>query len=360
MITPHYLLPDSALKGVSAIDPLRDIRWPEFVRKHPAGSVFHTVPWLDALKRTYSYEPVALTTADGRGNLVSALAFCRINSWLTGKRMVSLPFSDHCEPLVRDDDELRLLLARLQRESLRSHCQYFEVRPKSAALSNDLGLWNSQSYCLHQLDLRRGAAALFEQFHRDCIQRKIRRAERECLTVTDGPPRGNLESFYRLVVKTRRRQGLPPQPFRWFANLVDCFGPAISIRVARKNGQCIAGMLTIQNSQCVTYKYGASDERYHNVGGMIYLLWVAIQDAICHGITEFDMGRSETDNIGLLTFKDRWGASRSTLSYWRFPKSQPPLSSSVSRVPSLVKQLCSYAPDPALVFAGNRFYRHIG
>lgn len=35
---------------------------------------------------------------------------------------------------------------------------------------------------------------------------------------------------------------------------------------------------------------------------------------------EFDLGRPEFDNAGLITFKDRWGATRSPLTYWRYPR----------------------------------------
>jgi hypothetical protein len=48
--------------SVYEIDPLLDPRWPEFLQRNPRASIFHTVGWLDALKRTYGYEPVAYTT----------------------------------------------------------------------------------------------------------------------------------------------------------------------------------------------------------------------------------------------------------------------------------------------------------
>jgi hypothetical protein len=34
------------------------------------------------------------------------LVFCRVRSWLTGRRSISLPFSDHCEPLVESHEAL--------------------------------------------------------------------------------------------------------------------------------------------------------------------------------------------------------------------------------------------------------------
>src|SRR6266545_949320 len=45
--------------SVYCLHPLQDPRWAEFVAKQPDSSVFHTVPWLEALHRTYGYEPIA-------------------------------------------------------------------------------------------------------------------------------------------------------------------------------------------------------------------------------------------------------------------------------------------------------------
>jgi hypothetical protein len=345
--------------NVCEINPLRDVRWPAFVRDHPASSIFHTTGWLEALRRTYNYQPAALSRCDSRGNLVSALLYCRVNSWLTGHRLVSLPFSDHCELLVRNADDCALLTIELQKHADQANCRYVELRPIST-MTNTSGLGCSAGYYLHRLDLRPGVTDLFRTFHRDCVQRKIRRAEREALTIIEGRTSEILEQFYSLAVRTRRRQGLPPQPFVWFQNLTDCLGSAITIRIASKNDQPIAGIVTLEYNKTLMYKYGASDERFHSLGGMAYLFWIAIQDAIYRGLAELDMGRSEIDNPGLVAFKDRWGASRSALTYWRFPATQPQLTSVSPWVPGLLKRACSHIPDRLLISLGARLYRHVG
>src|SRR5688572_17255493 len=46
--------------GVCVLDPLTDDRWPDFLERHPRASVFHSRGWLEALKRTYRYDPIAL------------------------------------------------------------------------------------------------------------------------------------------------------------------------------------------------------------------------------------------------------------------------------------------------------------
>src|SRR4030095_16686199 len=92
------------------LDPLKDPRWDTFLFEHPSASVFHTRGWLEALSRTYGYKPVAFVTSSQGEKLTNGIVFCRVNSWLTGHRLVSLPFSDHCQPLVGNKRELQVLL----------------------------------------------------------------------------------------------------------------------------------------------------------------------------------------------------------------------------------------------------------
>ena len=71
------------------------LRWSALVHSHAQASVFHSTNWLRALQGVYGYEPVVVTTCPPVELLTNGLVFCRISSWLTGSRLVSLPFSDH-------------------------------------------------------------------------------------------------------------------------------------------------------------------------------------------------------------------------------------------------------------------------
>ena len=91
--------------AVYTLNPLLDSRWEDFAETHPRASIFHTPGWLEALRRTYGYEPIVYTTSAPGTPLANGIVFCRVRSWLTGDRMVSLPFTDHCEPLVEGPEE---------------------------------------------------------------------------------------------------------------------------------------------------------------------------------------------------------------------------------------------------------------
>jgi CelD/BcsL family acetyltransferase involved in cellulose biosynthesis len=364
-------MPTTSIDGplVHELRSHENSRWNELVSRHARSSIFHTSSWLEALRRTYGYEPVVITTSPPDAPLENGLVFCRINSWITGRRWVSLPFSDHCEPLVESSAQLRDLLAAIEPVMARERLRYLEVRPLQAP-GNDTsalcsGLWQpGLTYCFHQLDLSPDLDTLFQNCHKDSTQRKIRRAEREKLKYVEGRSDDLVEAFYRLLVLTRRRHGLPPQPRKWFRNLADCFGESLKIRVASKDAQPVAAMLTIRHKGTLVYKYGCSDTTYNNLGGMHLLFWTCIEEAKREGLRTFDLGRSDIKNQGLITFKDRWGSARSSLVYSTFNASRrAPESLPVPHEgwkEQLSQKVVPHLPDNLLCLVGSLVYKHIG
>jgi lipid II:glycine glycyltransferase (peptidoglycan interpeptide bridge formation enzyme) len=200
---------------------------------------------------------------------------------------------------------------------------------------------------------------LFRSFHKDSTQRKIRRAEREGLTEEVGRSDRLVGIFYQLMLLTRRRHRLPPQPRIWFRNLIDQFGEALKIRVAFKGPQPVASILTLRHQDTLVYKYGCSDTKFNSLGGMHLLFWRSIQAAKDCGIRVFDLGRSDSGNGGLITFKDRWGAKRSTLTYARYPADHSQLRGANWKW-RIARQVFAHAPDSFLSAAGHLFYKHVG
>ena len=340
-------------------DPLTDGRWGALLERNPGASVFHSPAWLEALHRTYGYSPVAYTTSPPRAELESAMVFCQIDSWLTGKRLVSLPFSDHCEPLAGSRDSWQNLCESFLQHLKEGKWRYIEIRPLHWANGACSFFRDSKAYCFHQLDLSPDADVLFHRFHKDSTQRKIRRAEREGLAVEEGRSHTLLDAFYDLQLLTRRRHGLPPQPRQWFRNLADCFGEALTVSVAYLRQQPAAAILTLRFKDALVYKYGCSDPQFHRFGAMHLLFWKSIQNAKLQGLRRFDLGRSDLDNAGLVTFKDRWGAERSTLTYGRYPPVQTRRGGEGWKL-QLARQLFRHVPDSALSAIGDLVYKHLG
>ena len=347
---------------IHRLNPLCDPRWTEFVHQSPRASVFHTRDWLYSIHRTYGYEPVVLTTSPPTTELRNGLVFCRIRSWLTGSRMVSLPFSDHCEPLIDSDEEFALLISCLQAEMKHQGCSHLEIRPIDRRFENNEpkgGFSRGNSYYLHRLDIRPPLDEIFRSLDRNSAQRRIQRAKRAGIDCRTGRSEELLQDFYKLLIHTRRRHGLPPQPYRWFQNLVDCMGKALEIRVAYKGYLPIAAILTLQFRKSVYYKYGCSDARFHGLGAMPALLWRALDESKAAGSEEFDLGRSECQNKGLIAFKNHWVRKPERLVYWRYPASTAAPSTEGWKL-KIVKRAFACMPNGLLAITGRLMYRHIG
>ena len=342
--------------GVYEIDPLTDDRWPELLERHSRASVFHTRGWLGALKQTYAYEPVAYTTSAPGKPLANGWVFCRIHSWLTGARLVSLPFSDHCDSLTNSERELQQISQVLLQDKERQQWRYIECRlPNDAVLGE---LRRSDQFYLHKLNLEPDLNSLHEGLHKSSTQRKIKRAEREQLTCEVGRSEELLGKFYQLLVQTRSRHKVPPQPRKWFSNLLNGFRDQLTVRVASKQEAPVAGILTIRFKDSLVYKYGGTDERFFRFGGMQLLLWQAIIEAKTSGLKEFDLGRSDPDDKGLNLFKDRLGAARSYLTYFRYPVNSSAVAGNSEM--SRYRKLASHVPKGLMAFGGRLLYRHFG
>jgi len=340
------------------LDPLLDARWDALVASHPDATAFHTRAWLSALAKTYRYRPVVLTSTEPGKALADGVAFCEVRSWLTGRRLISLPFSDHAQPLLTDGYNTLQLREWLESARFREGWKYIELRPISLKIDDDSMLVPGQEFWLHTLNLAPSLERLFRDLHKNCVQRRIRHAERENLVYERSSSVNLLSDFYKLLIMTRRRQHLLPQPKAWFRNLLAEMGPDAEIRAVYKDDAPIAAILSLRHRGKIIYKYGCSDERLHTLAGMPFLFWKLIEESKAEGAEQIDFGRTDFDNPGLIEFKDRFGAVRSKLTYLRYPKSE---GTSWVRSPHLakVKSLFASFPDGLMSSMGNIVYRHV-
>jgi len=118
-------------------------------------------------------------------------------------------------------------------------------------------------------------------------------------------------------------------------------------------------MLTLHHGSSVVYKYGCSDEKFHNMGGMPFLFWKLIEESKASGAERIDLGRTDLTNEGLIDFKDRLGASKRSLTYYRYAKTAKQGVAALSESQAL-RQFFSLLPETVCSAAGRILYRHLG
>jgi CelD/BcsL family acetyltransferase involved in cellulose biosynthesis len=339
------------------IDPLADPAWGELVARSPAATIFHHPAWLALLRRQYGYEMRACCI-DGADGIEAGVPMARISSRLTGRRLVALPFSDSCPPILAagaDDSALEALALGLAEESRRSGLE-LTVR---GSLPHAPGGFVRERFVSHELTLAADPAEVEAGMAKNQVQ-ATRKAKRDGLSAERRTDVGALDAFYSLHLRTRRRLGVPTQPRRFIRRFAELFEEGRGfVSVISAGGQPIAAAVFLTCNGTVTYKYSASDfaslkKRPNNL-----LLLEAIRWSCEAGFSTFDFGRTEVENEGLRAFKRSWGARELDLDYTCLADRAPePASESLrERIMSTTIQR-----SPALVgrLAGEAFYRHYG
>ena len=126
----------------------------------------------------------------------------------------------------------------------------------------------------------------------------------------------------------------------------------------RKGDIPVAAIMTLSHLHTVIYKYGCSDEKYHHLAGMPFLFWKLIEESKTAGADQIDFGRTDLDNGGLVEFKDRFGATRRRLTYYRYPDSARE-KDVVASCPRAVRRLFSVLPDALSSGSARLIYRHL-
>ena len=336
------------------IDPLGDPRWQRFVETSEQATVFHHVQWLALLHAQYGYPIYALCVVDAAGRVVAGVPLAHVRSRLTGRRLVALPFSDHCPILVQGDrggEALELLAASLQRRH-REHGLAVEVRGELPGLPV-----GSRSFYHHRICLSGGYEGVASGFRQN-MRRDIRRAHRDGVVVELGRGRADLDAFYDLHLRTRRRQGVPTQPRRFIRRFEQLFDSGLGfVLVARHTGVPVAAAVYLQWGSTLTYKYGASATDHLRVRPNHAVFEESIRWSCEQGLTTLDLGRTDLDNEGLRSFKLGWGAEEQMLTYSSLAGRSLHQGGTLA---SLAHAVITRTPPITGRVAGLTLYRHFG
>ena len=83
--------------NLDILNPLDCDGWNDLVISSGSRSFFHSSEWARVLVETYKYKPLYFALVqDDRLRLL--IPFMEVSSLITGRRGVSLPFTDFCEP----------------------------------------------------------------------------------------------------------------------------------------------------------------------------------------------------------------------------------------------------------------------
>lgn len=348
--------------NISATNSIDPAAWERFAANHPHASIYHHPLWLSVLQDTYGYRPFYHVVVGTDGMYQAALVSAYVSSPFTGRRLVSLPFSDMCDPLVETEKQLSALMKSLDITRRSLHARFAEFRFFRAIPHLDPEVF-SHEYCLHRLYLDKPIEQIFRSFHKNCIQRAIKKAQKENIEIFQGRHLADLKAFYRLHLITRKKHGVPVQPFRFFRNLWETFYPRqmTTLLMARFEGNVIAAVILLWHNKTAYYKFGASDDRFQNQRANQLLMWEAIQIAHNRNCKCFDFGRTSITNRGLEKYKSRWGTKKHPLDYFQLPPSKKAgMLTETTALHSHLKRMMVNMPTCINRVGSELLYKHLG
>jgi CelD/BcsL family acetyltransferase involved in cellulose biosynthesis len=346
---------------IRVMDPGDDAVYRDFLIRTPQASVYHTPEWRDALVSTYGYEPVYLGCLDG-DRLTAVLPMMKVSSWLTGTRLVSLPFSNICGPIGAKEASSGLVESAIDLYKARG-AGALEIRTQADINPVEDNRLSTVSYFITSIvDLNPDPDVVWKAFKDRNVRTEVRQAGKKGIEVRAGETEKDLRDFYNLYAPSRQSHGVPPQPYAFFRNLWHHLRPDyLDLFVASHRGRPVGALITLAFGSTLCAAYIGSDPAYRSYRTHQILFWKAMEMGCARGFTRFDFLRTPRKSKSLRYFKERWNAYEVDLNYLYHPE--------VRGTASTIEETAKYRlltavlkRSPAFVGKGlgRILYRHLG
>ena len=156
------------------INPLEYPNWDELLLTNGQSTFFHTSAWAKVLCESYNYRPLYFTTIED-GKLSALIPVMEINSFLTGKRGVSLPFTDECQPIAGNIEQFQFMIEYVFEYGKKAGWKHIEFR------GHHYGFDQAPAYTFHYthvLDLDGDEDRIFSTFKSN-VKQNIKRERKE-------------------------------------------------------------------------------------------------------------------------------------------------------------------------------------
>lgn len=321
----------------------------------PPNTLFHAEPWRQAVEQTFQLKIEEFrprSEPDGAA-YYSALSDVR------GERVVATPFSDFCDPMLTTKegwDEFATHLKRFERPvTVRPFVNRHPLEDRSFEHRQEL-LW-------HGIDLSDGADTVWESL-RSKLRTSIRRAPKLGITFRVSTSMDDIRTFHAMHVNLRKtKYQMLAQPIDLFEALHERFGDDMAVIMAEDgDGDPVAAMVYFAWNGVWYYKFGASYDRPYRPNAAMIV--EACREGADRGLTLLDMGRSDIDQPGLVSFKQSFATEERLLTtlHWQPEEFRDETGAEVGKTLGAVTGLLTdpSVPDRVTAEGGRLLYRYFG
>lgn len=281
--------------------------WNAYVAQHPSASFFHRHEWMDVLARAVGFTPHYLMALRG-DTVVGLLPLVRMESRLFGRALSSLPFCVEAGVVAEDPVARDALIAAAKSEAEALRVDYLELR-HARRQTTDLA-------CKDDLyvNFRKSLLPTVEE-NLQAIPRKQRAVVRKGIAAgLVSREEHDLGNFFHVYATSVRNLGTPVFPRRYFAALLEAFGPQVRITSVFSGAKVVASVMSFLHKDAVMPYYGGGLPEARDCKAYDFMYWEVMRTACEAGFKVFDYGRSKV-GTGAYSFKKNWGFEPQPLHY---------------------------------------------
>ncbi len=359
-----------------AVDARRDPRWEAFVSGHPQATIYHHPGWMAALEAEYGRRCIALACEEPGGQLRGILPLMTtaglpwgLGGPRTRRRLSSLPRTPLAGPLAIDHEAERALLSAAI-DLVRADGS-LQLEVKSHAPLHDVpdGLVRVPWRQAFVLDLPRDPQTLrFGNARNHArIRWSINKAARCGVHVRAAEAEAELQTWYRIYLKTMRWHALPPRAYRFFAALWKELHPIglLHLLLAEDDvagrRRVLAGSIILSYGRTASYAFNGCHRDVLALRPNDVIQWHAIHDASTRGLRWYDLGEVTEDHALLAVFKKKWGATARDLHryYYPAPAAEGAQTAESGMVKRAARAVWRRMPLPITSQIGERLYARL-
>lgn len=340
------------------VNPLSDAAapdWDAYVAAHPDGLPHHRAGWRHVLERAYGYKTGFLYASDA-GRTAGVLPLFFIRSPITGHRATTMPgglcadspavaaaLLDHAAAIARDAGAARLVVQDSRR-----------AWPGPFTTSDHHVHW--------RVPLPADPDTLWKALDSN-IRRQVRIARRHDLHVAISRDGRFAGAFYAVLARFNHQVGTPAFSRRFLDEVIAAFPNDHAIALVFAGERPIAAFFQLTLDQTMHGIWGGAYHANRKQRPIYLALWEIMADAIAHGITCLDMGRSPAGSTRS-DFKGQWGGVAAPVYQQVAPLDGRPAAAVAARAQNdpafqLVRRLWPRLPWPVASRLGPRLRRHV-
>jgi Acetyltransferase (GNAT) domain len=303
-------------EAASALHSPPDVgAWNDLASSSPEATVFHTSAWARLWTEEWRDARWEAIVVEEGSRYAGAIGYIVRRKGFF-ETVDSMPFATYGGPIVREGrPDASAIRRRLLEAYGRRVSRRFVARSQLAwyqgAREELPEHWSPDETFTHVLALGSDYERVADGFS-PSTRRLVRQSDESGLTIRPAETIEDVKQFYEVATETVRRRGGTPKPFSLYENV---FRHLVPIGLARfhlvsHGKESVAGSLHLFHQGVAFSWLPVSRESSWHLRPNNFLVASLLETLCGAGYLEYNFGASPADAIGLIRFKEGWGARR--------------------------------------------------